>query len=137
MSDTTKKRKVMIVDDDKFLLEMYAMKFKKSDFEVDTVLSGVSLIEKLEQGTVCDVVLLDMIMPGKSGIETLQEIRTKKLAPDVTFIVLSNQNQESDISKSKELGVAGYIVKASTVPSEVVRIVTEILDNPPAGGSKK
>lgn len=122
-----KNKKVLIVDDDRFLLNMYSIKFKKSGFEVDTALSGPDVLKKLKDGYKPDIILLDLVMPVMDGCELLENIRKEKLVPDAIVIILSNQNQQSDIDRAKNLGVAGYIVKASSIPSEVVAEVIRVV----------
>ena len=73
-----------------------------------------------------DVILLDVIMPGMDGYEFLAKVREQKLAPKATVIVLTNQGQPEDIEKVKKYSVQGYIVKASTIPSEVLDEVIKI-----------
>jgi DNA-binding response OmpR family regulator len=118
-----KKMKVLLVDDDRFLLDMYSLKFKKSDIEIETSSSSNDALEKMKVGSY-DVVLLDIIMPGMDGIELLKKIREQKLVPSAKIVMLTNQ--ADDIDKAKALGVAGYIIKATTIPSEVVEQVISI-----------
>lgn len=125
MSET--KTKVLIVDDDKFLLNMYAMKFQKSNYEVSTAGGGSEAITKLKSGYEPDVLILDVIMPGMDGLETLAEIKKQQLAPDAVVIILTNQGEPEDIDKAKHIGIQGYIVKATSIPSEVVEEVTKIV----------
>ena len=79
-----------------------------------------------------DAILIDVIMPGVSGLETIELIRKEKLVPETKIIVLSNQGQDTDIDKARALGVAGYIVKASAIPSEVLTETLHIIENPNA-----
>ncbi len=119
-------KKIFIVDDDQFLLNMYSLKFGKGGFDVSTSVSAADALLKLRGGFVPDIILLDIIMPGMDGLEFLQTIRKENLATNATCIVLSNQGQAVDINKAKEYGIAGYIVKASSIPSEVLKAVSEI-----------
>jgi len=119
-----KKQKVLIVDDDKFLLNMYSLKFQKSGFVVDTAVGGQEALSKLREGALPDILLLDVVMPAMDGLELLATIRKENLAPKAIAIMLSNQNQPADIEKAKNLGISSYIVKASSIPSEVV---TEVI----------
>ncbi|OGI71013.1 hypothetical protein A3C60_02360 [Candidatus Nomurabacteria bacterium RIFCSPHIGHO2_02_FULL_37_45] len=66
------KRKILIVDDDHFLLDMYALKFSQSNFEVCVADSGMQALEKLKSGLIFDVILLDIIMPEMDGFEMLE-----------------------------------------------------------------
>ncbi len=121
------KPKIFLVDDDKFLLDMYALKFERGGLEVNTAAGPAPALDKLRAGYVPDILVLDMVMPGMDGIELLEAIRKDKLAPEtVTVIILTNQGQQSDIDRAKKAGVHGYIVKASTIPSEVLAEIQKI-----------
>jgi CheY-like chemotaxis protein len=121
------KRKILIVDDDSFLLDMYALKFSQNNFEVHTAGGGAEAIEKLRGGLNPEVMLMDIIMPEMDGFEMLTKINTEKLCPNCVKIVLSNKSQQSDIDQGNSLGVAGYIVKANSTPLEVINQVVSIL----------
>ena len=122
------KIKILIVDDDNFLLDMYALKFSQNNFEVYTAMNGVQAIDKLKGGLHPSVMLVDMIMPEMDGFEMLKKINDDNLSPDSTKIILSNKSQQTDIDQGKSLGVAGYIVKANSTPVEVINQVVNILD---------
>jgi DNA-binding response OmpR family regulator len=118
--------KVILVDDDTFLLDMYSIKFKKYGFDVHVFPRGEDAIAKLQEGFVPDIVILDIVMPKMDGIAVLTKIREEKLAAEACTIILSNQGQPSDIEKAEKLGIDGYIIKALTIPSEVVDEVVKI-----------
>jgi CheY-like chemotaxis protein len=124
MASEKKELKILLVDDDKFLLDMYSLKFKKSGLSVDVSSSATSAYEKLKSGENFDIILLDIIMPGMDGIELLSKIRTEKISKDSVVIMLTNQ--ADDYEKAKSLGIEGYIIKATTIPSEVVEKVMSI-----------
>lgn len=119
-------KKILIVDDDKFLLDIYSLKFKSGGFEVDTAFGGEDALKKIREDAP-DILLLDIVMPGMDGIEVLQTIRGEKIGSGMTIIILSNQSQQSDVDKATALGVDGYIIKASSTPSEVLAKVKEII----------
>ena len=121
------KRKILIVDDDSFLLDMYALKFSQNNFDVAAVPSGAQALEKLKEGIKPDVILTDIIMPDMDGFELLEKINTEKLSEGSLKIVLSNKGQQEDIDRGNSLGVSGYIVKANSTPTEVISQVLEIL----------
>ena len=121
------KRKILIVDDDTFLLDMYAFKFSQHNFEVYTASGGLQVIEKLKDKLNPDIILMDIIMPDMDGFEMLEKINKDNLSPDSTKIILTNKSQQSDIDRGNNLGASGYIVKASSTPAEVINQVVEIL----------
>jgi len=123
---TDEKKKIFIVDDDKFLREMYVAKFSSADFDVDSVGSVREAVDKFEEGYNPDILLFDIIMPLEDGWDLAKEIKEKNYIPNAKRIVLSNQGEESDKEKGKEFSVDGYIVKALNTPSEVVEEVKKI-----------
>lgn len=120
-------RKLLIVDDDKFLLDMYSVKFKEAGFEVTLCPSSTDALKKIQEGLAPDAILLDMVMPEMNGLELLAKLHQEKNAEHSAIVVLSNQGQAGDIEEAKKIGVDGYIVKASTIPSEVLDKVQDIL----------
>ncbi|MFA6076927.1 MAG: response regulator [Candidatus Paceibacterota bacterium] len=122
------KRKILIVDDDSFLLDMYALKFSQNNFEVHTATSGLQAIEKIKDGLKPNLVLVDIIMPEMDGFEMLEKVNVDKLSPDSVKVILSNKSQQSDIDRGNSLGVAGYIIKANSTPLEVISQVVSILE---------
>lgn len=123
------RKKVLIVDDDKFLLDMYTIKFNENNFDVIAALGSVEALSKIKEGIDPDVALLDVVMPAMDGFELLETIKRDKLAPRAKVIILSNLGQQSDIDKGNALGADGYIVKANATPSEVVEKVKGIIGN--------
>ncbi|MBI5798392.1 MAG: response regulator [Candidatus Yonathbacteria bacterium] len=127
MEPNTQVKKILIVDDDKFLLDMYTFKFKEKGFDVVQGFGSVDALNKLKGGIAPDVMLLDVVMPTMDGFELLGIIKSEKLAPDAKVIVLSNLGQPEDIAKGRNLGANGYVIKASATPSEVVEKVMTVL----------
>jgi len=112
--------KVLLVDDDKFLLDMYRKKFETQVAEVHLATGAEDALAKLHEGLKPDILILDIIMPVMDGLELLAQIRKEKLVPDAAVIMLTNESDKAKIEKAKALGVKGYIVKATSIPSEVV-----------------
>ena len=123
------KHKILIIDDDEFLLDMYAAKFKEEGFEVELARGGKEALNKIKEGIYPEVVLLDVVMPGMDGFELLEIIRKEKLIPTSKIIILSNLSQKEHLDKGTNLGVADYVVKAYFTPSEVVKKVNTVLQS--------
>jgi CheY-like chemotaxis protein len=124
-----KKYSVLMVDDDKFLLDMYRKKFEQKEIQPDLAVGSAEALQKLREGAKPDILVLDIIMPGMDGLELLETIRKEKLVPDSLIIMLTNESDSAKIEQAKALGVAGYIVKATSIPSEVVNEILKIADS--------
>ena len=118
--------KILLVDDDAFLRDMYATKFGEMGHVVKSAASGEDAVDALS-GEDFDVVLLDMVMPGISGLDLLKMIRDEKLGGQPKCIVLSNQGEKDDVEEAMQAGAVGYIIKAEMIPSEVVKKVVSII----------
>ena len=117
---------VLIVDDDKFLLDMYRKKFEREGATVDVAVGSAEALVKLRGGAKPDILILDVIMPDIDGVELLETIRKEKLVPNSVVIMLTNESNQDKIEKAKSFGIKGYIVKATYIPSEVVEEVLKI-----------
>jgi CheY-like chemotaxis protein len=120
--------RLYLVDDDRFLLDMYAVKFKAAGHEVTAFSGGADLLVALREQPAPDALLVDIVMPEMTGFEILEAIKKENLGGAMKKIVLSNQGQESDISQAKALGAHGYIIKASAIPSEVFAETIKIIE---------
>jgi DNA-binding response OmpR family regulator len=117
-------KKIILVDDDTFLLGVYANRFVKSGFDVSQFNDPTIALEKIRGGLVPNVLLLDVIMPGMSGLDLLEKIRGEKLLPPTTtVIILTNQSDSAEMARAQSLGIDGYIIKATSIPAEVVDTV--------------
>lgn len=121
--------RIYLIDDDRFLLDMYAVKFKNAGHDVIAYQNPSEALKALREKPAPSAILLDIVMPELDGFDVLEIIRKEKLAPQTKVIVLSNQGQESDIEKARALGAAGYIIKASAIPSEVFTETIRIIES--------
>lgn len=117
--------RILLVDDDSFLRDMYATKFSQEGHDIVVARNGEEGEELFRNEGPFDVVLLDMIMPGISGLELIERVTADEAAKDTKIVVLSNQGDHNDIQKAKDAGAIGYIIKAEAIPSEVVDRVIE------------
>lgn len=121
---------ICIVDDDPFLLDMYNLKFQAAGHAVSCFTDAAEVLNSLRNGARYDAVLLDLVMPQISGHQLLKTIREENLCDETTaLIVLSNQNQQDAIDEADSYSVDGYLVKANTLPSEVLEQVEAIVAN--------
>ena len=114
-------KKILIVDDDAMNRKLAGMMLKKGLHEVQAVESGDEGIDLLRK-EVFDVMLLDVEMPGKNGIETLRQIREEGLGAGMKVLFLTG-NEESEVSGAiRELSANGYIKKPFK-PQELLEAV--------------
>lgn len=119
--------KILLVDDDAFLRDMYATKFGEAGYDVVVAKSATQALTVLDEEKHIDVVMLDMVMPGMSGLEFLKAIGEKEFEKKPKCIVLSNQSESTDIDEAMQAGAVGYIVKAEMIPSDVVEEVKKLI----------
>jgi two-component system chemotaxis response regulator CheY len=122
-------KKILLVDDDQLLHDMYSMKFKKNGFEVKTASDGEEAIQIIKDGYVPDVLITDLMMPVMDGFGIFEAIKKENLAPNIIAIMLTNKGLSEEINKAKEEGFHGYIVKATTIPAGVVEEVKKICES--------
>lgn len=127
MADTT--HKVLLIDDEKFLLEIYSIKFHKRGFDVFVCSSADEAATALEKGYDPDVILFDITMPHKTGYEFLEEITRLGLGKRALKIALTNESQPGEVDRTKELGAHAHLIKAKYTPGEIVDIVSNMLDD--------
>lgn len=127
---------ILIIDDDKFLLDMYSLKFNELGFQVSTATDGEEALEKVTNGLHPDIFLIDILMPKLDGFQFIAKLKEKNLPPETILIILSNMGQQADIDQGLALGVDGYIVKATATPSEVVSKTVDIANSKHAKNKK-
>jgi DNA-binding response OmpR family regulator len=119
-------KKILLIEDDPFLSSLLGNRLKKEGFGVTAVKSGAEASKALDLDKP-DLILLDIILPGKSGFEVLEDIRSNPASSKISVIVISNLGQESDIEKAKELGATDYIVKAKITIDDLVNNIKKFL----------
>jgi DNA-binding response OmpR family regulator len=118
--------KVLIVEDDTFISEIYAQTLLQAGFEVDTANTGTIAVERIAQGKP-DMVLLDIMLPDFDGFEVLERVNKEKLEVRMPIIVVSNLSNEESVSKAMGLGVQDYMVKANVTPKDIAARVKQVL----------
>lgn len=121
-----KKRKILIIDDDSFLVNLYIKKFNDSGFEVFSALEGEKGME-LAKKHCPDIIILDVLLPEMGGYEVLRELKKNAITTSIPVIMLTNFFQKEDIEKFLKLGVKDYLIKSHFMPSEVVTKVEKAL----------
>jgi len=120
------KIKILLIEDDPFLLSMYSTKFELENFKVITAEDG----EKglcLAIKEVPDVILLDILLPKMNGFEVLKGLKSNKTTDQIPVILLTNLSQKNEIEQGLMMGAKDYLIKAHFMPSEVVEKIKGVL----------
>jgi DNA-binding response OmpR family regulator len=118
--------KVLVVEDDGYLSRACRETLVSEGFLVEVAKNGIEALGKVRVFRP-DIVLLDLVMPAKSGFEVLTEMKMDKDTRDIPVIVFTNLGQESDIKKAKLLGAVDYLVKIDVSMKELLEKVQEHL----------
>jgi len=123
MSDT---KKILLVEDDEFLLTMYSTKFELEGFEVVTADDGEKGLVKAGDESP-DIILLDIMLPNMDGFDVLRNLKASKETSTIPVILLTNLSQKQDVELGLSLGADDYLVKAHFMPSEVVDKIRRLI----------
>jgi len=119
-------KKLLIIEDDPMLVEIYQKKFSQDDsFEVSISSAGLEAEKKIFNERP-DFVLLDLVLPEQDGFEILEKIRKEKDLDKTKIIIFSNLSQPEERSRAEELGANGFIVKSENTPQQIVDRVKEL-----------
>ncbi|EKE19321.1 MAG: two-component transcriptional regulator [uncultured bacterium] len=121
------KKKILIVEDDVFIRDIYQVKFSNEGFDVIIAENGVKAMGILEQETP-DVILLDIMMSQMNGMEVLKEIKEKEMLKEIPIIMLTNISEKEKVTEGLDLGANDYLIKSHFTPSEVVSKVNALLN---------
>ena len=119
--------KVLIVEDDVFLSEMYATKLELEGFEVFLASNGQEALDIMKSNKP-NLVLLDLLMPKKDGFAVLKEKFNDLEIKNIPVITLTNLSQKEEIKRCYDLGVKDFLIKAYFIPSEVVRKIRNLIN---------
>lgn len=122
----TNPKKILLVEDEDFIRELYVRQLVKAGFAIKTAVDGQSGLETLKKETF-DLLLLDIMLPGMNGLQLLREFKTHNPNSPMITILLTNLGQEAVIKEGFELGAQAYLIKASYTPDQVVNEVRNAL----------
>ena len=127
MADDQQKKRLLVIEDEIFLRDLYVEILIDEGYSVDSAADGEEGLQKIQQGGY-DLILLDIVLPKLDGIEILKEI--KKNPPKMAngaIVMLTNLGQEAVISEGVSLGIRGHIIKSDYTPDQLITEVKHIL----------
>jgi len=119
-------KKILLVEDDPFLIDIYATKLKLEGFDLITAKDGEEALEKLKKNKPV-LIILDIVLPNMDGWQVLKQIKNIQGAEKIKILVLSNLGQKEEVEKGLELGADKYLIKSNFTPSNVVKELKELL----------
>lgn len=122
------KKKILIIDDDLFITDIYSLELQKSGYIVMTAENGELGLSKL-QIEKPDLILLDIAMPGTDGLEVLKRIRANPEYEALKVLLLTNMKDEETIRTGLYRGANGYLIKTALTPEQIVEEVRKELEN--------
>lgn len=122
-------KRILLVEDDKYLIKLYSSKLTREGFEVELAITANEAMHKVMHQKP-DAILLDLILPGKDGFQFLEELKTFEHGKIQTpVIVLSNLGQAIDKERTAKLGAKEYLIKSNVSLSDIVETVSRITSN--------
>jgi DNA-binding response OmpR family regulator len=121
-------KKILLIEDDIFIREMYEYVLKKKQYTVVTALDGTQALEQAQ--TKPDLILLDIMLPKIHGIDVLKKLKSEKITQNIPVIMITNLADKEIIEHTFQLGAQGYILKVRFDPEEVCATIKIFLDDP-------
>lgn len=120
------RKKILMIEDDSFIVKMYRTKFEDLGFlfrDASTGDKGIDLARREKP----NLIVLDIVLPQKDGFQVLRDIKKDSELSSVPVLLLSNLGQQEEVEKGLALGAEDYIIKAHFTPSEVIERVRKML----------
>jgi len=125
-------KKILLVEDDSAIIDIYQIAFKGAGFDVETLSDGQSAIDKIKsielgEDDIPDIILLDIILPDFNGMDILKEIKKGNKTKSISLIILSN-NTDAELKKmGYDLGNQKCLTKAQHTPTQLIEIIKKEL----------
>lgn len=118
--------KVLLVEDDPFLIDIYTTKLKTEGFDLLLAKNGEEALEKIENNKP-SLVILDIVLPNMDGWQVLKQIKNIRGVEKMKILVLSNLGQKEEVEKGLKLGADKYLIKSDFTPSQVVKQLNKLI----------
>lgn len=120
-------KKILIVEDDQFLREFYEELLRSEGYNIDVAPDGEIALSKIQTNPY-DLILLDIMLPKKDGVQILSDLKIKgPKSPSAKIVVLTNLEQDLMIKKCFDLGAEGYLIKSALNPDQVLTEIKSYL----------
>ncbi len=119
--------KIFLVEDDPLLGDLFSTSIKNSGYELTHVSSGEEAL-RIVSMVLPDIILLDLVLPGISGFEVLENIKANTATANIPVIIISNLSDKQNIEKANALGAIFYFIKSNVLPRDIIEKVKTVLD---------
>ncbi len=119
-------KKILLVEDDPFIVDIYASQLKAKGYDVDIANDGKMALEKIKQHCP-DLLLLDLLLPTMDGWEVLKNVRQDPRTKELRVFVISNLNQKENTDNISNFKVLKYFLKIETTPEDISNAVREVI----------
>lgn len=126
MTYTTYMSKILLIEDDPLMMNLYENIFKREGFEVDIAQSGAEGLVKAKEVSY-DIILLDIMMPEMDGFEVLQKLKADGATKNIPVVTLTNLAGDADAKRAIKLGAIKYLIKSEYDPVEISKMVKDVL----------
>ena len=121
-------KKILFVDDDQHIVQLYSAVFSKAGFNFSTASNGLEAIEKA--GTEKpDLLLLDIMLPDLNGLEVLKKLKQNPQTADITVWMLTNLPEQMNEETAQSYGASDYLVKSAYTPKQVISKILAFFDS--------
>ncbi len=118
---------VMLLDDERLLLDLYEKGLKDAGYDTTSFTSPTHAIEALKEGAAPDIILFDINMGDMSGFDFIETVKKETLAPKSIMVALTNESKEEDTKRIMDLGASGHFVKSQLSPTDLVAAVKGVM----------
>lgn len=118
--------KILVIDDDRFLAQIYILTLKKVGYEVLLMENGIDGLEAAKKEKP-DAIILDILMPGIDGFQVLRELKKSEKTKDIPVIMLTSLSQKEDEEMGMRGGAQAFLTKSTTLPDDVVKQLKKLL----------
>ncbi len=118
-------KKILCIEDESFISELYARALRRSGYDVNTLISGLDGL-KAAQSDEYDIIMLDLMIPGMTGFEVLRQLRSGDKQIRAKILITTNLDQSEESREELESIADGYLIKAEFTPRQLVNIINDI-----------
>ena len=128
MNDQTTAKKILIVEDEQFISELYLRALSRAGYDATVEYDGLQALQKAQTDQF-DIILLDLMVPNMTGMEILDHLRDRSKTPKLhsKIIVATNLEQKAEKRAAIEQNADGYLIKANITPKELVEFLSGVV----------